>query len=252
MTWASSRKVIYAILFIVMLVAFGVYGFRGILFPTPTCVDDKQNGYEEGVDCGGMCARKCIDQISPLRVVWTRVIPVDKEVYDLAALISNRNLDSAPFTLSAVFTVYDKKAKVIFTRRVSITPPTTGDIPIILQNISFKEEPHNLVVTLEEGTSYKTPLAFQSVQISATNYRFENGDIPRLYVTIKNLTRERFINLPVRLVLYDSDQNAIGVGQTIIESLDKDSSDEVVFTWNTKFKVAPTVIKAYPILSPFD
>lgn len=251
MTWASSRKVIYAVLFIVMLTALGVYGFKSTLFPTPTCTDNKQNGYEEGIDCGGMCARKCVDQIIPLRVVWARVLSVDKGVYDLVGLVSNRNLDSAPFTLNAVFTVYNQKAEVIFTRRVNITPPTTGDIPVILQNIVLKDTPKNLIITLEEGTSYKTPTAFQTVQISVTNTRFENGDIPRAYATIRNLTRGRFINIPVRIVLYDGTENAIATGQTLIESLDKDASKEVVFTWNEKFTTLPVVIKAYPILSPF-
>lgn len=252
MNWASSRKIIYAICFILALVLLGVYGFRNTLFPTPTCNDNKQNGYEEGVDCGGLCSRRCIEQTIPIQVLWARVLPVTENVYDIVGLISNRNPDSAPATLDATFTVYNAKAEVIYSQRVSVVPPTTGDLPILIQNVRFKDVPKNVVITLGEGTYYKTNKAFQTVQISVTNTSFENGDIPRAYATIRNVTRNRFISFPVRIVLYDGEQNAIATGQTFVESLDKESEKTLIFTWKNKFSVKPVVIKAYPVLVPFN
>ena len=251
MNWASSRNIMYGFIFLVILIALGVFGFRTILFPTPSCTDSKQNGYEEGVDCGGLCARKCIDQILPVSVLWSRVLPVSDGVYDLVGLISNRNVDASPFTMNATFTVFNKKADVIFSKKVNITPPTAGEAPILIQNVFLKEEPKNVVITLEEGTSYKTPKAFQSVQISVVSTSFENGEIPRAYAMIRNLTRERFTNFPVKILLYDGDQNVIGTGETFVESLDKEADKKVVFTWKDTFTKIPIVIKAYPILSPF-
>jgi hypothetical protein len=166
-------------------------------------------------------------------------------------MLSNRNVDSIPVTFAATFTVYNKDAKVIYTQKIDTLPPTTGDIPVLIQNVRLNEEPKNVTITLEEGTYYKISPAFQTVQISVANIDFENGDIPRAYVTLKNLTRARFINFSVRIVLYDADQNAIGTGQTLVESLDKQEQTKVTFTWNTKFINKPVVFKAYPILSPF-
>ena len=251
MNWASSRKVIYAFIFVLALIVLGIYGFRNTLFPTPTCADGQKNGYEEGVDCGGLCSRKCIDQITPIQVVWARVLPVEPTVYDLVGLLSNRNIDSVPITFSAIFTVYNANAQVIYSQKINAVPPTTGDIPVVIQNVKLNEEPKKVIITLEEGTYYKISPDFQSVQISVTNTSFENGDIPRAYVRIHNVTRKRFINFPVRIVLYDGDQNAIATGQTFVESLDKEADKTLTFTWKNKFTVKPVLIKAYPILSPF-
>ena len=249
--WASSRKVIYALLLLLSLVILGIYGFRSTLFPTPNCNDNKQNGYEEGVDCGGLCSRKCIAQIIPIEVVWSRVLPVEEGVYDLVGMVSNRNADSAPATFGATFTVYNKNAQVIFSNKISAVPPTTGDLPIMIQNVKLAEKPMKLVITLDEGTYYKTPLAFQTIQISVINTSFEQTDIGRAYAIIRNMTRSRFINFPVRIILYDSEQNAIGVGQTFVESLDKEADKNLIFTWKNHFPSKPVLIKAYPILSPF-
>lgn len=251
MNWASSRKVIYAFVVLVALVLLGVYGFRDTLFPKATCNDMKQNGYEEGIDCGGLCARKCVDQITPIQVLWARALPVSPGIYDLAGMLSNRNLDSVPITFAVTFTVYNANREVIYSQKIDAVPPSTGDIPVMIQNVKFSEEPKNVIITVEEGTYYKISPNFQTVQISVTNVSFENGDIPRAYVTIRNVTRNRFINFPVRVVLYDADQNAIGVGQSFVESLDKQAEKSIPFTWKSQFLNKPVVYKAYPILSPF-
>ena len=249
--WASSRKILYALLFILVFVLLGVYGFRSTLFPTPTCSDNKQNGYEEGVDCGGLCSRKCVSQIIPIQVLWSKAIPYSENIYDLVGMVSNRNVDSVPVTFDATFTVYNANAQVIYSQKIAAVPPTTGDIPIMIQNVKFSETPKKVVITLGEGTYYKTMKAFQAVQISVVNTSFENGDIPRVYATIRNVTRNRFINFPVRIVLYDGDQNAIAAGESFVESLDKESEKTLIFTWKNKFPIKPVIIKAYPVLSPF-
>lgn len=251
MNWATSRKIIYAFAFLVLLILLGIYGFRDTLFPTPTCNDNIRNGYEEGVDCGGLCARKCIDQVLPIQVSWARALMVSPGVYDLVGMLSNRNPDSVPVTFAATFTVYNAAAQVIYSQRVEAIPPVTGDAPIVLSNIRFNEEPKKVVITLEEGTHYKIAPSFLSVQVSVSNITFENDSIPRAYVTIKNLTRARFINFPVRIILFDGDQNAIAAGQAFVDSLDKQSEKVIPFTWKSKFDVKPVVFKAYPIISPF-
>ncbi len=249
--WASARKTIYALVLVFGIVVLGIYGFRDTLFPTPVCNDNKQNGYEEGVDCGGVCARKCADQVMPLTVVWARALLVEDGVYDLAGMISNRNPDSTPFNLDATFTVYNAKAEIIFSKKIGVLPPSTGDLPIMIQSVRLKDIPSKVVITLGEGSSYKTSKAMQSVQISVINSSFETTNVQRAYVVIRNLTRNRFINFPVRVVLYDADQNAIGVGETFVEALDKEEDKTLVFTWKNNIPRKPLLIKAYPVLYPF-
>lgn len=252
MDWSEKRKIMYAAAFLFVLISGGIFGFRKTLFPDPTCVDTKQNGYETGVDCGGECARKCIAEITPIHVDWARALPISSGVYDLVGFLSNHNSDSAPLTLTAVFNVYDQTGKPIYTKRVNTTPPAATDFPVIIQNVYFSSPPKTVTVTLEEGTWYRIPSRFESTQISTVQTRFENGDTPRVYATLRNLTRESFGKIPVRVVLYDITETAIGSGETILDGLNKEETKDVVFTWKEPFKEPPVLIRVYPILDAFN
>ena len=59
MTWAAKRQLQYlsgflAIILVIVLIIIAPY-----LRSDPTCFDGKQNGNEEGIDCGGSCDLIC-------------------------------------------------------------------------------------------------------------------------------------------------------------------------------------------------
>lgn len=245
------RKLLYALGLLSVVILLGIYGFRDTLFPAPTCSDNKQNGYETGIDCGGGCARKCPNETIPLSVLWSRALPVSNGVYDLVAYVSNKNQDSAPSSLFVNFTVIDASNAVIFTRRVVTIPPAATDLPVIISNVALPSVPKVVTATLEEGTSYKIDSRFQSVQISSLNKHFENGITPRLYATLRNQTRNAFDRFTVRAVLYDEAGNAFGVGETYVEHLDKEQTADIVFTWKTPFAQTPVTMQIFPVLPPF-
>ena len=252
MDWSGKRKLLYATYIVLVIVALSVYLFRDTLFPKPACSDGKKNGFETGVDCGGSCLRKCAAEVSPLTVTWSRVLEVGPKLYDVVAFISNKNQDSAPRTLTGTFTVYSAQGIVLFARTISVTPPAATDIPVLIQNIALEERPQRVVFTLAEGTSYRIPELFQKPQISTTQTRFENGDTPRVYATIKNLTRNAILRFPVRIVLYDASDTAYADGETFVERLEKEEEQTLIFTWKKSFDIAPTRIRVYPILDPFS
>lgn len=245
------RKMVYAAGLLLLVIVAIVFGFRHKIFPEPTCMDTKQNGYESGVDCGGECAKKCAHEVRPITVVWSRALSVSPGVYDLVAFISNKNSDSAPLSLNASFTVFDEKGLPLYKNTIPTIPPAATDMPIIIQNVRLSSPPKNMTVTLSEGTSYTISSRFQTSQISTVRTRFENGETPRVYVTVRNASREPFSTIPVRVILYDVTQTATAVGQTVIERLQKEEEQTLVFTWKQPFKEAPLFIRAYPVFDPF-
>jgi hypothetical protein len=42
------------------------------------------------------------------------------------------------------------------------------------------------------------------------------------------------------------------VGQTVVPTLDKEQTKEIIVTWNPPLPFAPTRIDVYPIFDPFD
>ncbi|MDB5260714.1 MAG: hypothetical protein JWN37_945 [Candidatus Nomurabacteria bacterium] len=251
MNWSTRRKIVYGILAIVIMVIICLYLFWGTIFPTPTCNDGKQNGYESGVDCGGLCALRCAQEVVPLKVLWSRALQTSSSSYDLVMMVTNKNIDNTPRAVGYSFVLYDESGQKAMTISGSTTAPLDSDFPIVRQNISLSRAPSQVTAEVVDGPHFKVNENPASPTIRQSNIKYEAGTIPRVYATLTNTKRIVINNLPVRVVVYDSHNNAIATGETIIPLLDKEESKQVVFTWRTPFNVVPTKISIYPILDPF-
>jgi hypothetical protein len=90
-----------------------------------------------------------------------------------------------------------------------------------------------------------------SPTLSIGNEKYEEGSIPRVYVTVQNKKRITVTNLPIKVILFDQDNNAYAVGQTIVPELNKEESKVVSFTWDAPLPYPPTRIRAYTMFDPF-
>ncbi len=251
MEWAKKRKIIYAFATVTIVLVFAVYQLRGVLFPDPTCFDEKQNGFESGIDCGGTCALKCFNEISPVSVEWSRAIKTSKNTYDFVALLSNKNVNSAPVSLGYIFLALNSKGEVIKSEVGSTTALVSGSFPIIKQNVTINQEPASVIVRVTQSPYYATFENPTSPIIRVTDYRYEAGSISRIYITVTNTSRNVYLKLPIRLVAYDERGNVVATGESILPSLSKEEQRQVVFTWHYTLPTTPTKFRAYPMLSPF-
>src|SRR4051812_17934001 len=108
MTWAGKRQLVYLA---IAIFVFGGLGFL-IIYPNvhqaPTCSDQKQNGDESGIDCGGSCAIACSEQVAPLNVIWSRAFKIVDGRYNVVAYIENTNTGIGIKTLYYEFTLVDE------------------------------------------------------------------------------------------------------------------------------------------------
>lgn len=250
--WELKRKILYTISFAVIICGALVFFARGFLFPAPTCYDGKQNGFESNIDCGGECERICQQDVYPLSVVWAKAIKSGKDMYDLVALISNSNIDNASKELGYTFNVYGPDGNIMKTLSASTTAPLDGKFPVILQGVNLPVSPVNTVATLSDTLHYKVNESPTSPTIKVLSRTYEAGQIPRVYVTVGNTKRIDIRNLPVRVLLFDTDDNVYAVGQTVIPELLKEGTKEIIITWNEPLPVPPTRIGVYPIFNPFE
>jgi hypothetical protein len=250
--WAKKRKIIYGTATTLAIILVLVYLFRATLFPTPTCFDNKQNNFETGIDCGGTCSLRCTQEVIPLSVSWSRALSTSSSTYDFAALISNKNIDNAPRQITYTFIAYDREGKEMKRVTGTTATPIDGDFPVIAQNIILPERPTEVSAAITANVPHYTVLekpASPTLRIVGT--RYEPGSIPRVYATISNTKRLLLRDVPVRVLLYDADGNVYAAGQTTIPTLNKESDQEVVFTWDRAFPFSPTKIRVFPILDPF-
>ena len=95
MTWALKRQIFYIGTLILFFIIFSFL----IIYPNsnkkPTCADNKQNGNEAGVDCGGSCPKACLSQVDEVSVIWTRAFKVISGRYNAVAYLENHNKNTA-------------------------------------------------------------------------------------------------------------------------------------------------------------
>lgn len=252
MDWATKRKIIYGVAAILIVISFALYQTRTILFPIPNCFDKTQNGYESGVDCGGICSLRCTSDISLVQVDWTRAIRVSGNTYDFVGMLSNKNINSAPVSLTYTFIAFNKNGEIIKSVTGDTIVLVASSFPVIKQSVALSEAPAKLLLKLKQEPYYATSENPKIQSIRATNFSYQNGDITRIYVDIENTTRNIYLKLPIRMVAYDERNNAIAVGENILPSLDKEEQKQVVFVWHSPLSATPTKVRAYPVISPFS
>lgn len=251
MDWQFRRKLIYALTTIITISAISIYMLRDTIFPTPTCVDKQQNGYEVGIDCGGTCDLRCYSEVVPLEVLWSRALQTSKTTYDLVAMVSNKNIDNASHGVTYVFTMYNKQGGLIGEISGATIAPVDGDFPIIKQSVVLNQQPYKVTLQIEDTAHYKVHEKPTSPTLRITNERYEAGAIPRVYATITNTKRLTVTQLPIRVVLFDEQDNAYAAGEALVPRLEKEEKKEISFTWDNPLPYPPTRIRVYPIFDPF-
>lgn len=251
MDWSLRRKLIYALSVAVALSALTVFLLREKLFPPPTCFDNKKNGYELGVDCGGICSLRCAQEVSQPTVIWSKAIPSGEDIYDVVAMVNNANINNASRDLGYSFTLYDEAGTMVATFSGSTTAPLSGKFPVIVQNVVLAKAPKNVIATLYDGPHYSVQENPTSPTVKIIDRLYEQDRISRVYATVINTKHIEIDNLHVRLVLFDYNDNAYAVGQTIVPRLGKEGYEKIVFTWDKVLPFKPTRIEVYPIFDPF-
>ena len=137
MTWAFKRQIFYVA---VLLLFISVFVFL-IIYPklnkAPTCSDNKQNGTETGIDCGGLCARACLAKVDDISVLWSRAFKVIPGRYNAVAYLVNHNENTAVKKLNYRFRFADANNVYIGKREGSTFGPPGGAFAVFEPGIDI-------------------------------------------------------------------------------------------------------------------
>jgi len=233
MSWSLRRKIVYLSVFFAILVIFFSVLYYFFIHKAPTCKDKIQNQNEQGIDCGGVCPKVCEFEIVNPVVRWTKLLKVKKGIYNVVAFVENPNLKARAVNAPYLFKVYDKNRILIGERKGKINLPARSFIPIFERTIFVGEREPSRSPLFEFTESFQwEKVEEKKLDLSVKNKILEekNGGT-RLSAVIGNQSVLPISNIEVTGILYDVDGNAIAVSQTIIESLLKNASEKVVFTW---------------------
>ncbi|MDD5318867.1 MAG: hypothetical protein PHF79_03600 [Candidatus Pacebacteria bacterium] len=254
-SWAVKRQVTYISVVVgVLIVVSALPVYYIFIKKTPTCYDNILNQNETGIDCGGVCNKVCPNDIKNVpSAVWSRAFKVTDGVYNLVAYIQNPNINYVSEPISYSFKVYDVNNVLIATREGQTSIPPNKSFPIFEAAVNVGQRvPAQVFFEFGDGS----PSTFNGLWHRFTDQpvQFEVNDTvlldastsPRLSSSIRNDSIQDFSNIEVVAVIYDMDGNAMAASQTIVDSLARNSSQPVIFTWPKGFSSAVSKIEIVP------
>ncbi len=254
MSWASRRQFTYlggVLLFIAGILFLYLYPKFHV---APTCTDNKKNGTELGVDCGGVCSQFCSFQVSTPVVLWSRAFLVSGNTYNLMAYVENQNKNAAAKYATYEFRIYDTDNKLIGRREgVTFIPPNTR-FPVFESRFeSGTSIPKNVTFSFTNQIIWvkKDPI---NTEVPITVDRIVLGDSTSSPSLFARVTNDSILDLPpfdFFVILYDDLHNAIAVSKTHREGLKSSESANLSFTWPQAFSSTPVVKEVIPSINPF-
>lgn len=203
-----------------------------------TCTDGIQNGREEGVDCGLIaCGVECEPALSPIQVVFEKLLEVRPGDYDFVAQVSNPNSnygssrvnyqltlhrpDGSTGVRGGSFYILPGQIRHLIVQGISETPGATrAELEVVsvewerlnfFDPISFPVQRRSYVV-VNEPNRYSE---FEAIIFNATDYDFDRVE--------------------VGVILFDGAGNIVGVGRTDIRTFLSRTERHAPLTWPAPF-----------------
>ncbi len=238
MSWASRRKAIYTLSFLTIIVIIIAVIVFSIFRKAPSCFDNIQNQGEQGLDCGGPCAKLCRAQYTDPFVLWTRWSKVlSNGTYSVLAYAENPNVGVGAQNVSYTFAIRDKDG-ILLNEGGGITYIPANPIFVVYSdgiNIGDKI-PGRIEFNFGTSTINWENIQNKEIGLMAVSKDLINEDTkPKLLVTLKNITLNPIQHIQSVAILYDVDGNAIAFSKTLIDSIAQNGMANIVFTWPETF-----------------
>lgn len=233
LSWSGKRKLYYAIIVVLVFAAVGGILALPYLTKPATCSDGKQNQDEGGVDCSGPCQIICPHEIKPPILLWSRVFPIERGMYNAVAYVENENSSLGVEEALYSFRLYDANNIIITERKGRTFVGPNERFAIFEPRVNVGERtPKRVFFEFLSFSDWKRMGEVPRPTIFVRDQKLsDDGLNTRLDARIENGTIVPVNNINVVAALYNRLGNAIAVSSTLIETLPKESSRNVVFTW---------------------
>ena len=220
-----------------------------------TCFNGVQDFGEEGVDCGGICAKVCPPPLKPpqvddIKIEWVRFVPDGKNNYDLVAKLLNSNEHWGLSLLNYEFIIYNKHNVVIDTikKQTYVMPKgflkSEGKRYIIENDFKTNEniEKIDLVLSNFNWSEVKDlrdlpELNAEVIKIRDKKYGFVDDEKEFYYASgiTENISKYSFSMIDINVVLFNENNEPIAVGKTNQWTLEANSGWQFEIRWKNPF-----------------
>lgn len=229
--WAFWRQVQYGSGFgFVLLIIFSIV-YMQYIYSSPTCFDNKQNGGEQAVDCGGSCTRICAMSVNEPEAKWARSFRVADSQYNAVAYIENNNKVAASPELTYTFSLYDADGLIVERSGKTILPPDSV-YPVFEARINTNGRVPTQTFIELDPVSLWIPAKVGRDQFTVTDRKLSEADgSPKLEAKIRNNALTPADEVEVIATIFDANGNALTSSRTFLDNLQPRSEAQAVFTW---------------------
>lgn len=256
LSWGTKRQFVFIGIIVIAFLIAGTVLAWPYFHKEPTCFDNKMNGGESGIDCGGSCQKVCTAEALKLVTLWARPFEVRPGVYNVMAYVENQNRESGVPFMSYEFKLYDED-NIFIGRQSGTTFVSSNDRTAVFE------------AGIETGNRIPARATFQFTSVPAwvkinreqknalavSAEKFELTDplsSPKLTAVIDNKTLREIKDFDVFAVLYDATGNVMTASKTHVDILPKNGQTSVVFTWPKPLPERPTRYDVFPQLNVFE
>lgn len=236
MDWRKRRQITIFIIFIFFIALIGLF-FYSRYQPIATCFDNKQNGNEEGVDCGGSCISCKLLEVHDVEVVWTKLLTARPGSFDALASIKNPNIYFGSMNVDYEFELLDETGAPVALRTGTTFLLPSERITLIEPNIRTQLKARTVLFKIRNvqwgrvydiAPRYDLGLGKRDYSVIETTAGIRQSVVD---TSIYNNSAENFSQVFVSVFLYDAEKNIIAANKTVMENVSAGEVRPIRFVW---------------------
>lgn len=210
-----------------------------LFYRAPTCFDGRQNGDEQGVDCGGSCQLLCTAQSLPLiQRGDPRVLQISPGIFSVVALVENPNPNAEVYRAGYVLRFYSGDNAIPVAVKEGDTYVPKGDTFAVFEGplelggivptravLEWKSE----TLTWRQNPSIMPDVVVRNAVLS------KEETSPRIDANVLNLSSEEVSNIDVVALVYDDTGSIFAASKTFVDTIAPNGSAPIIFTWPRPF-----------------
>lgn len=231
--WARQKKIYVSLLLIIFILSvISISLFFSFSKPI-SCFDGKQNGLEEGVDCGGTCSLKCNEEPKRIIPLWTRPFKLSDGVFSAVSYVENQNRDLSSENKVEIV-LYDKNGDQITRATKNVLILENGITPIFIPHIITQNR-----VPTRATTRFIQDFVFtdEFVRPDITFSDIEINESPAISVraTATNNSNYSIREIDFVAILYNEKDVAVSASKTFKRNFKAGEIIDLNFTWVLPF-----------------
>lgn len=224
MTTRQKKKIFYGILAVCFLLLI-LIGLLLLLRPGASCRDNRQNGRETGVDCGGGCLACAVKALQPLRVFPATFISYDDGSLDLIGELENPNANYGVRRLNYRFTLRGSNGEQAVVEGQSLIRPRERKhlLSSNRQSPAFSLQSVSLTVNFPPTEWVEVQPEQATVRVEVLNNQFgrdENDQVRALRAELINAGDRPYSAVVAKFFIRDRDNRLLGTAVSEVGTLE--------------------------------